>query len=112
MDKGVICRIIRVESKNETQTKERRNQMQVLIESQEKIEGRIYFELSTEKKSAHISFNPELNSINVLCRNASHKAYKGMGRTFWNGWNEALEAYKSSDMKEMIKVAQSISENN
>jgi hypothetical protein len=67
-----------------------------------------YFELATEKKSAFIAFTP--NYINVICCNAAHKAYQGAGKCFHHGWDEALNAYKSADMKSMIECARNLSQ--
>ena len=79
--------------------------MGIMITSQSQNNGRVYFELSSEKKDASISFNAELGMVNVLCKNASHKAWKGVGRTFWS-FEEARAAYKSSDMKAMIDLVE------
>ena len=79
--------------------------MGIMITSQSQNNGRVYFELSSQKKDANISFNAELGMVNVLCKNASHKAWKGVGRTFWS-FEEARAAYKSSDMKAMIDLVE------
>ena len=62
----------------------------------------IFFKLASEKKEAEICI--DRNGVNVLCLNASHKAYGGSGRYFEN-LESALEAYRSRDMKEMISLA-------
>lgn len=82
--------------------------MQIEIKNQiKKSDGSHSFELSTEKKSAFIHIS-STGYINVLCKNAAHCAYRGMGRFFWHGWDEALAAYKSSDMKAMIQLAKEL----
>lgn len=75
--------------------------MGIMITSQSQSNGRVYFELSSGKKDVDISFHAELGMVNVLCKNAAHKAWKGTGRTFWS-FEEARAAYKSSDVKAMI----------
>ena len=42
--------------------------------------------------------------INVLCKNAAHSAYRGMGR-FFDTVEQAIEGYKSTAAKEAIKTA-------
>jgi len=42
--------------------------------------------------------------INVLCKNAAHSAYRGMGN-FFDTWEQALNKYKSAAAKEAIKTA-------
>jgi len=88
-----------------TQTTLKGETMGIMITSQSQDNGRVYFELSSEKKDANISFNAELGMVNVLCKNASHKTWKGVGRTFWS-FEEARAAYKSSDMKAMIDLVE------
>jgi len=46
-------------------------------------------------------------SINVLCKNAAHAAYNGMGK-FFDTWEQAIDAYKSEAAKESIKTAREI----
>ncbi len=46
-------------------------------------------------------------SINVLCKNAAHSAYRGMGN-FFDTWEQAIDKYKSSCAKEAIKTAMEI----
>jgi len=43
--------------------------------------------------------------INVTCENASHKAWRGMGKVF-TSWEDAKAAYKSASMRNMISLAQ------
>jgi len=80
--------------------------MMIQVTNQTTTESRVYFELATEKSAACISFNAELGMVNVCCLNAAHKAYKGMGRTFWS-FEEAKAAYKSAEMKSMIEFVES-----
>ncbi len=84
------------------------NNMNIVILDQVEENGSQYIELATEKKAAFISFNKKKNYVNVICKNAAHQAYKGSGRHFWNGWSDALAAYKSHDMKAMIEAAKQL----
>jgi len=61
-------------------------------------------ELFCEKKSAYISLDNR-GVVNVLCKNAANRAWRGMGR-FFDSWEQALAAYKSAAMKAMIELAQ------
>ena len=81
------------------------NAMEIIITSQSQEDGRVYFELSSGKKDADISYNAELGMVRVLCKNASHKVWKGVGRTFWS-FEEARAAYKSRDMQAMIDLVE------
>ena len=69
-----------------------------------------HFVLTSGTKRADITVNAHLKYINVLCVNASSRRRGcGHGKTFWNGWGEALAAYKSSPMRAMIEYAQTLS---
>ena len=45
------------------------------------------------------------HQIIVLCKNASHYAWRGMGKCFAN-FESAKQAYKSAAMKSIIELAQ------
>ena len=47
-------------------------------------------------------------NVEVLVENASHKARRRSGRTFWS-WDEAKAGYKSSEMQAMLAEAEEIS---
>ena len=64
------------------------------------------FSMSSDKKDAFVSYCAGNGSITVCCKNAAHGVYKGMGRTFFHGWEEAKGAYKSADMKAMIQLVE------
>lgn len=78
---------------------------ELMIVSQSKEGDYSYIELTSNKKTASISYSKDLDCINVLCKNAMHKAWRGSGRFFYGGWAEAVAAYKSPDMKIMINHA-------
>ena len=69
-----------------------------------------HFTLEANGKRADITVNADLGYVNVLCVNASSRRRgAGHGRTFWNGWQDALAAYKSTPMRAMIAYAQELS---
>jgi len=84
--------------------------MQIQVIHERRVGQRMHFELATEKKSAFISYNGEHGWIDVCCQNAMHQAWRGMGRTF-HSFDQALAAYKSSDMKAMIEFVREHSSN-
>lgn len=45
------------------------------------------------------------HQIIVLCKNASHNAWRGMGKCFAN-FESAKQAYKSAAMKSIIELAE------
>jgi hypothetical protein len=78
--------------------------MQVQIIEFGALESGKFFEANCGKTSAYVWFGKFTGSINVCCKNASHKAFRGTGRTFWS-IEEALAAYKSPEMKAIINAA-------
>lgn len=75
----------------------------VLIESHEVIDGTHYMNLSSGKKSAFVSSGETLG-VRVTCKNASHSVWRGAGRGF-DSFADAIDGYKSADMKAMIECA-------
>lgn len=78
--------------------------MQVIITKANAVETGKYIEADCGKISAHI-FISDFGYINVCCKNASHKAWKANGRYF-RSFDEALNGYKSAEMKAIINAAQ------
>lgn len=76
--------------------------MTIVINEQSRTENRINFELTIGKKTAFVGYSFALRSVDVCVYNASHRAWKGCGRTFWS-FEEAFAAYKSSEVKAMIQ---------
>lgn len=76
--------------------------MQVLITIAEALENGKYIKADCGKISADIYISKF--GINVCCNNASHKAWKSIGRYF-SSTDEALGAYKSAEMKAIISAA-------
>jgi len=77
----------------------------ILKDSNTDTTGATNWEMECGKKAAFISENKKIGYINVCCKNATHKVYRGVGRIFWNGWEEAKTAYKSPEMRAMIGFA-------
>lgn len=78
--------------------------MTVLIQDFETIGDSIYIEITAGAKVASVVTNRELGTVRVLCKNASHRAYRGTGRIF-PSWDEAIAGYKSAEMREIIETA-------
>ena len=84
--------------------KERTMAIQIINQSQ--AGSRVYFELTTGKQSALISYSRESGSVRVICQNAAHRVWRGMGTAF-DGFANAKAAYKSSGMRAMIEYVES-----
>ena len=80
--------------------------MTIQIINQSQVGSRVYFELATDKQSALISYSRESGSVRVICQNAAHKVWRGMGKAF-DGFDNAKAAYKSSGMRAMIEYVES-----
>lgn len=78
----------------------------IQVTDQNETADAINFEMTAGKKTAYIRYQRELGYINVIVMNASHKAYRGGGRVFWGGWQEAKDAYKSCEIVAMIHEAE------
>ena len=61
-------------------------------------------EMTNGKQKVYIS-KSSLGSVTILNMNASHKAWRGVGRTFWS-FEDAIAAYKSEFMKTAITMSQ------
>lgn len=69
--------------------------------------GRYFIaELVNGKHSLCVSVSP--NGLQVLVANASHKAWRGMGRSFAN-LSEALDYYRTPEIRDMVAAAVRIS---
>jgi len=76
--------------------------MNVQIISSSKSDGYTFFSLACGKMAADITVGP--SRVSVVNKNACHRAWGGMGRSF-DSFDAALSAYKSSAMKTMIEAA-------
>jgi len=76
--------------------------MQVQITTANKSQNSFFFEATCGKKSASVFIGDSY--INVVCKNASHRAWGGMGKCF-ETIEQAIGAYKSNEMKTIIKSA-------
>lgn len=77
----------------------------IMVLSIDRSEHGTSFELQAEKKAAYIYVSSHY--VQVICKNASHSVWRGAGKVFHgdNAWDQAKEAYKSSEMKAMIDFA-------
>ena len=79
--------------------------MDVLISEKYSNEYATCFQLQCENKSAFVTFERD-GRVQVCCQNAAHRVWRGAGK-FFQSIAEALEAYKSPEMKAMIHAAES-----
>lgn len=77
--------------------------MEIAIDDKNESEYGIYISATCGKKSAFISVYND-GTLQVCCNNASHKAWGGLGKYFKDA-DDALNNYKSSEMKAMINAA-------
>lgn len=78
----------------------------IMIIKEEHSENRTDWRLLVGKREVHIGYNQHTGCLNVLCLNASHRAYRMAGRSFYGhgaAFEEALQAYKSADVKSAIR---------
>ena len=75
----------------------------ILITNESRTDRHAAVELTDGRKSVYIGLGRS-GAITVCMLNASHRAWKGGGRTFW-GFDEARDAYKSAFMKSAISMA-------
>lgn len=74
-----------------------------------KDEHGVYVDAAAGKISATVAiFKGEMSNlgVQVTCKNASHRVWRGAGK-FFSSINEALENYKSPEMKAIINAAAS-----
>lgn len=76
--------------------------MTILITKNDRQDGMRFFEATCGKVSAYVFTGK--SSVTVCCKNASHKCWKGLGKTFPN-FEEAIANYKSQEMKAIIQAA-------
>lgn len=79
--------------------------MQIQIISQSETEFAKYFDVQVGNKAIFLGY-ARRGTLTVCVKNASHQAWKGMGRTF-GGFDEARNAYKSSEVKSAIDFVRS-----
>lgn len=77
--------------------------MQILISAINPDKYGTYITASTEKTEALIGFYKD-GSINVVCKNAAHRVWRGAGRHFVS-LADALAGYKSASMRALIQAA-------
>lgn len=86
--------------------------MDILITKNSKTDQGHCIEMICGKKEAHFYQSSGLDYVNVICRNAMHKVWRGFGNYFYGDdrWQEAREHYRSSAMREMIATARELFE--
>lgn len=72
--------------------------------SEKKIDNVHYFDLECESVKCSIFVG---DNVQVIVDNASHRAFRGMGKTFTT-FEDALSNYKSPKLKAMIDTVQNI----
>ena len=83
----------------------------MMIEVQNVNEEKTVAQIQAGKTVACLFRSRLTGTVNVCCQNASHRAFRGIGRTFRN-WDEARKGYKSTAMKLIIDEAERILESN
>ena len=83
--------------------------MTILIEEIIHAGERTHIHASAGKVSAYVGFHPR--GVDVCCLNASNRAWRGSGRCF-PSLEAALAAYKSAEMKAIIRGAKDAAEEN
>ena len=81
--------------------------MSIQIISQTQNESRIYITMQGKRNEVEISYHVGRGSVDVIVKNASHKAWNGAGKTYRN-LSEAKAAYKSSEMQAMIEYVKEV----
>ena len=76
----------------------------VLIEQQSESRYSHHFEATCGNVRAYVGLSKHNAGLCVLCMNASHRAWKGGGRSFASV-DLALEAYKLAEMRAIIRAA-------
>ena len=79
----------------------------VLINEVNESEYTYYVEATVGKTSAYVSMAKRDRSVNVCCKNASHRVWRGIGKIF-GSFAEARENYRSAAMKTIIDTAEEI----
>ncbi len=77
--------------------------MDIIISKTSRTENHAAIEMTNGKQKVYIG-RGKSGAITVLNMNASHKAWKGAGRTFWS-FEDAEAAYKSEFMRSAISMA-------
>ena len=78
--------------------------MDVIITRIRKSEFSVTVEATCGKKTGVVSLHKRDESMQILCVNAAHQAWGGGGR-YVRSLGEALECYKSPEMKAIIRAA-------
>jgi hypothetical protein len=79
--------------------------MQTIITKQVKANNSTFLEITCGKTSAEIAITDQ--TIWVVCKNAAHQVWGGMGKRF-DSFDAAISSYKSSAMKSILETAQAV----
>jgi len=79
----------------------------LIITGQRTYQGYTTITYQGKRNEIDVTYGGILNRVGVVYKNPSHKAYRGLGKTF-EDWTEAKRAYKSSEMQAILQHAESI----
>ena len=77
--------------------------MEIQITETKQGEHAFYFSGTCGKVSAQVSVYPN-GAFQVVCQNAAHKVWRGMGKHFAS-LSDAINGYKSGQMRSLIQTA-------
>lgn len=75
-----------------------------LLEDKEESSSHIYLTISGPKKESFIGIDKSTGELQVICKNAAHSVFRGVGK-FFSDFEEAENNYKSSEMKGILQAA-------
>jgi len=82
----------------------------LILENTKDGEWSYCFEATVGKKSGWVSYwqSEYSKSVTVCCKNASHKVWRGTGKTYFgdNCFDAAKQACKSVEMRSIVEEAQ------
>lgn len=79
--------------------------MEIIITNTSRTEHHASVEMTNGKQTVYIGRGARSGAITICNMNASHRAWRGVGRSFWT-FEDAEKAYKSSFMKAAITMSQ------
>lgn len=79
--------------------------MEIIITNTSRAENYAAVEMTNGKQKVYVGRFARNGAITICNMNASHRAWRGIGRTFWT-FDDAEKAYKSAFMKAAITMAQ------
>ena len=79
--------------------------MEIQILSSDELNGYCSIRAACGRTTAFVGFSRQTGMVNVCTENASHRVWRSGGRSFAN-FTQATDAYRSSEMKTIIGLAQ------